>query len=305
MKNTIFVLGLFLSIGLAVRPISAQEEVKNPLRLPVQAFEPLPGKVIGVLVSGSRPLLASEHRKGPADALTLGTGDGSPYWLYLPDQKKPMIGAMLFAVGEKGEQKQRFNRLSLATLKSTGFARPYTLVEIEVNAGLGCPATDAFVATAIHSVEGSQRYPLHVADVVERLEEHFQNWKSTKASTLNATLAELRKTLGWSSKEKTTRVEEQLVYVTWLREREILQVQFRVRREEKDPLFVPSKPPIAYEGEDGAPPDKKATRVVGVELGMGYEVSREGKLLRLEETPRREFHHSDRSFENGTRFSDQ
>ncbi len=303
MKNVLCIFfGPLLCLLMSVRTVAGQEDVKPSFHLPVQSFEPLPGKVIGVLASGSRALLASENRKGPADAVTLGTGSGSPYWLYLPDQKKPMIGAMLFAVGEKGEQKQRFNRLNLATLKSTGFTRPFTLVEVEVNAGQGCPATGSFVATAIHGVEGTRHYPLHVADVVERLEEHFRNWKSKKTAAMDTSLTDLRKNLGWSSRRETTRVEDQLVYVTWLRDREVLQVQFRFRREERDPLFAPSKPPIAYEGEDGAPPDKKATRVVGVELGLGYEVDREGKLLRMEATPRREFHHSDRE---GTRFSDQ
>src|SRR4051794_16759489 len=99
----------------AAVPPAAGGEPDKFFQLPLQKFEPLPAKVVGVLASNNQNLLANEGRKGPVNAVTFGTGAGSQHWIYLADQKKPMIGAMLFAVGPDGKKKQRFNRLNFAT----------------------------------------------------------------------------------------------------------------------------------------------------------------------------------------------
>lgn len=290
------ILGVMMaSLCLQSSAIAAWGEPETTPQLPVQKFEPLPGKVVGVLASNNQTLLANEGRKGPADALTLGTGTGSQYWVYLPDQKKPMIGAMLFPVGKDGKQLQRFNRLNFATvekLKPAGITQPFTLVEVEVNGGRGSPAKPSFVATSIQPVEGTKLYPLHATEVIDRLQERFAKWKLTRARALDVALTAERHELGWLKSKDTTRSEEQLFYVTWISDRKVLQVQIRHRLQEKDPLATLARPAIAYQADDGTPPKTKAERIIGVEEGVAFEVSRQGKVDRMEAIPLKEFHRS-------------
>lgn len=275
--------------------MAAWGEPETTLQLPRQKFEPLPGKVVGVLASNNQTLLANEGRKGPADALTLGTGSGSQHWVYLPDQKKPMIGAMLFPVGKDGKQLQRFNRLDFATverLKTAGITQPFTLVEVEVNGGRGSPAKSSFVATSIQPVEGTKLYPFHATEVVDRLQERFAKWKLARARSFDAALTAQRHELGWLKTKDTSRTEEQIFYVTWIPDRKVLQVQIRHRLQEKDPLSTLARPAIAYQADDGTPPRTKAERLISVEEGLAFEVSRQGKIDRMEPIALKEFHHS-------------
>jgi hypothetical protein len=287
---------LFLAIvylSAEVRSPAAPTASDTPFHLPVQDFRPLPGKIVGVLASNCQAVLANEGRKGPADALTFGAGSGSQRWIYLPNQPKPLIGAMLFAVGEDNSQKKRFDRLNLATLgalKSAGISEPFTLVEVEVNGGLGCPETQAFVATKVHSVEGSKRYPLRVSEVVVRLQRKFEEWKTTKSQSFELALAAQRKALGWLARKGTKRGEEQLLYATWIPDRMVLQVQIRIRLQENDPL--PASSAHRNQGEDGSRPEAKLSRSLGVEAGMEYEITRFGKIERAEPIPLKAFSHS-------------
>lgn len=295
LKFCSLVLATLLANGIKPGAIAVGGEPDKSFHLPVQKFEPLPGKVVGVLASNSQALFANEGRKGPANAVTFGTGTGSQHWIYLPDQKKPMIGAMLFPVGQDGKKQQRFNRLNFATaenLKTVGITEPFTLVEVEVNGGLGCPAGQAFVATAIKPMEGTKQYPLKVSEVIDRLQARFEQWKSGHPRSLDTALSAQRKELNWYRGTDTKRSQEQIVYVTWVPTRKVLQVQFLTRLQEKDPLAALARPAVAYQADDGTPPKTKAERTIGVEEGLGFEVSRFGKIERLEPIPLKEFHRS-------------
>jgi hypothetical protein len=300
-KRWRFVALAILSLWAPTRSSAGWEDPDKSLSLPIQKFDPLPGKVVGVLASNSQALFANEGRKGPADAVTFGTGTGSQHWIYVPDQKKPMIAAMRLPIGQEGKQQQRFNRLNFATqenLKAAGITQPFTLAEVEVNGGLGCPAAQAFVATAIKPVEGTKLYPLKVSEVMDRLQSRFDQWKSGRPSSLETTLAAKRNELGWLKGKDSRRSEEQIVYVTWVPARQVLQAQILSRLQERDPLAVLARPAIAYEGDDGAPPKTKAERVIGAEEGLGFEVSRFGKVERIEAIPIKEFHQSKAQTEN-------
>lgn len=275
------------SLACLARANAAPADGEATPRLPARNFSPLPGTVVGVLQINCQALLHSEGRKGPADALALGVGAGSLRWLYLQGQKKPMIGALRIPLGPDGKQKQRFDRLNLATLpalKDAGITEPFTLVEVEVNGGAGCPATEIFVATAIRPVEGSKRYPLHVASVVEQLQQHYQKWIATQRAQLEGALATERQKLGYHPVEGTARNEEQLVYATWIPDSQVLQVQIRTRLKEKDPL-PPSSVSTRNAQEDEPVPQKNMSRVIGVETGFVYHVSRTGVLLHKDANP--------------------
>lgn len=287
------VLPVLVALSLLSRVGAAPIDSDGPFRLPTRDFAPLPGKVIGVLASNYQSVLSNEGRKGPADALAFGAGNGSLRWIYLQDQKKPLIGGMRIPVGTDGKQKQRFNRLNLATLpalKEAGITEPFTLVEVEVNGGAGCPDTELFVATAIRPIEGSKRYPLRVTRVVDQLQQHHQKWIASQKSAIEGALTAQRQKLSFYPRQGTTRSEQQLLYVTWIPEDQVLQVQIRSRLQEKDPLPGSSPKPDASTPWDGTPPEKTLTRVIGVETGMGYVITRFGEVIRKDAIPVEGFH---------------
>src|SRR5690242_16528249 len=136
-----------LAVALAAAPRArAADDTRDPTDpFPRRQFQPLPGKVVGVLVAGGQDVMAREGRKGPANALCLGTGPGSYHWLYVPVDKKPIIGGLNIPVGDKGQSIKLFKNLSPAnprTVARWGVTGPYTLVEVEVNGGLGSPARE-------------------------------------------------------------------------------------------------------------------------------------------------------------------
>src|SRR5262245_19203321 len=110
--------------------------------VPVRQYKALPGKVVGVLVSDVQEVMNAEGHKGPATALCFSSGGESYHWLYIPVQVRPQIGGMRLKAGPDGKTVKRFDNLSLAdprSLKEWGIHRPFALVELEVNAGLGSP----------------------------------------------------------------------------------------------------------------------------------------------------------------------
>jgi hypothetical protein len=299
-SRNLLLIGLLVA-GLATNSRAAGGEPDKTFQLPVQKFEPLPGKVVGVLASNSQTLLANEGRKGPANAVTFGTGTGSQRWIYLPDQKKPMIAAMLFPVGPDGKKMQRFNRLNFANaenLKAFGITERFALAEVEVNGGQGSPASQTFVATSIKAVEGTKQYPLKVAEVIDRLQSRFDEWNSGNPYTLETALARQRKELGWLKGKETKRNEEKIFYVSWIPSRKVLQVQMLNRLQEHEPVAALTRPAIAYQGNDGTPPKTKAERTVGAEEGLGFEVSRFGKIERMDPIPLKEFHRAPAQLNN-------
>jgi hypothetical protein len=273
---------LALALAAAGAPGARADDPRAPADpFPRRQFQPLPGKVVGVLVSGGQEVLGREGRKGPADAFCLGTGPGSYHWLYVPVDKKPIIGGLLVPVGEKGQEIKPFRNLSLAnsrTVARWGASGPYALVEVEVNGGLGSPARENFVATNMRVLDGIKEYPLQVNRVVADLRREFQVYLKEQEDAVEKGLSEARARIPADHKLAAGREKAETVFVTWLPETDHLRVVFHARVAEKAYGPVrPARPPIAT--DDGTPPPVPASTsglLVGVELGKRYEVTKYG-----------------------------
>jgi hypothetical protein len=262
----------------------APGEGKAPEQVfPSQDYRALPGKVIGVLASNGAAVLSQEGRQGPADALCLGSGPGSYRWLYVPVAKKPQIGGLNVRVGDKGKATKRFDSLSMAspaTVQQWSVTQPYTLVEVEVNSGLGAPPGENFVATGMRVLEGSRDYPFKTTEVVNRLRTGYLNQLKGQEQALAQTLTEARKGLPPGRKSSGVPERTELLYVTWLPEQERLRLVIQTRITETAPGPVPPAGP-------GQPLGRRPATLCGAEWGMSFEVSRLGKLEQSQELPLR------------------
>ena len=250
---------------------------------PARQFQALPGKVVGVLVSGGQDVLAQEGRRGPADAFVFGSGPGSYRWLYVPVQKKPLIGGLLVRVGEKGNTVKAFRKLSMAdarTVQQWGITGPYALVEVEVNGGLGAPPGETFVATHMRPLDGTKEYPLQVAKVVGDLRREFRAYLQEQGDAIEHGLSEARSRVPADHTLTPGRERTETVLVTWLPETDQLRVTIHARIAEKALGPVrPGRPALpTADGTQPAVPASTSGLLVGVELGMTYEVSKVGAL---------------------------
>jgi hypothetical protein len=281
-------------VGLAVAAADEPPDKKSLTEprdfFPRQKYQALPGKVVGVLAAGGQSVLRAEGRKGPPDALYLGVGSGSYRLIYVPVKKKPVIGAMLVPVGDKGKPK-RFDSLSLAnpeTVKQWGLTAPYTLVEVEVNGGLGSPANGSLVATRMRAVEGTTEYPLRVADLVEQLRRQYGSWAAEQDKLIQTEMIEAQQKFLRDQKPTGPREKEELLHVTWLPENQRLRIRFQTRL--SDGSYRYSTIPSKVEKNRRIFTDIRYGTSFGVELGMTYEVSKTGKVEQSQELPVQMFH---------------
>jgi len=168
-------------LALAVLPALADppkvEVVKDRANfIPVRKYAPVAGKAVGVMVAEGRDIVALDGRSGPPDAITFSAGGNSYRWVYVPTQTSPpLISNLRLPVGDKGET-QIFPALDMANPRSvTPWSVPatYSLVEADVNGGLGSPAGESFVGTGFKVLDGTKDYPLKVAAVVADLKKQY------------------------------------------------------------------------------------------------------------------------------------
>jgi hypothetical protein len=265
----------------AVRAADGDKDSADPF--PRREFQPLPGKVIGVLAAGGREVLAQEGRRGPADALCFGRDGDSYRWLYVPAPKKPQIGALNVRVGTKGDASKRFDRLSMAnpaTVARWGVAGPYVLVEAEVNGGLGAPPGETFVATQLRPLDGTKEYPLQVARVVGDLRRQFEAYLKDQDGAVEKGLSKARARVPDGYKLAGGREQAETVFVTWLPRAEQLRVivMARIARKALGPVRPAREPLATADGTQPGTPPSAAGLSVGVELGMTYDVSKKGVI---------------------------
>ena len=282
-RSAALLLSLVLTAA-GLTPVWAADGDRDPADpFPHREFQPLPGKMIGVLASGGQDVLAQEGRRGAADALCFGSGGDSYRWVYVPVPKKPLIGALNVRVGTKGDATKRFDRLSMAnpaTVARWGVSGPYTLVEVEVNGGLGAPAGETFVATQLRPLDGTKQYPLQVAKVVGELRRHFQAYLKEQDDPVENGLRQARAQIPDGYKLAPGREQTETVFVTWLPTTEQLRVtvKARITRKALGPVRPGREPLATADGtQPGTPPSANGL-LAGVELGMTYDVSKKGVL---------------------------
>ena len=270
--------------------------------IPQRQYQPLPGKVVGVLVADVRKVMGNEGRSGPADAFGFSSGGGSYRWVYVPVADKPLIPSLTLPVGPTGEQKKRFDKLSLAnaeTVKQWGVPGGNVLVEVEVNGGLGAPPGDGFAATNMKVVEGTRDYPLRVADVLEQLRTRYQAHLKEQQPAIDRALADAQVKALKDRKPTGPRETDEIMHVSWLPQTQTLRVHFRTKI--TDGAFQTGQgverdqfplPPI--KGGPGAGPAARPLPVIegarfgtmyGIEFGAAYEVTPAGKVERTRLLP--------------------
>jgi hypothetical protein len=299
-----FLTAILSSFAVAAPDPGAPEDPMNELTstIPTRKFQPLPGKAIGVLVSDVKAVMCREGRSGPSDALGFSRGGDSYRWVYVPVKEKPGLGTLVVPAGEKGEKTKQFHNLSLATpqtVRQLGITQPYTLVEVEVNGGLGSPAEESFVATHIQVLDGTEKFPLKVAEVMNQLHRRYEAYLQKEQKEIEATLKEAQKKALGERKPTGSRETSQLVYVAWLPETQQLRVTFQTRVSDGAYSYGRGIEPARKDGPrsqvvpDGAKPAQSQGVRFGtmfcVELGMTYKVSKTGKLERSQPEPIRVF----------------
>lgn len=297
--------GVLAAVSLAApAPAVRNEIVKDRAGfIPTRKYQPLPGKVVGVLVSDVAPFMAHEGRYGPGAALGFSAGGNSYRWVYVPAEGRPLITNLSVRIGEKGDRTRTYPGLDLAnptTVKRWGITVPYALVEAEVNGGDGAPADQAFVGTNMKRLDGTREYPLKVADVIAQMRKRHQKYIQEQKATLDKALEEARKKALGNKRATGPRQMTDLFYITWLPESKRLSVRFHTRitdgayeyRETGGvgprPVPLPLPPakgkPVAAPRRRPPPPPPPFPRRIrvgttfGIDFGVAYEVNKFGKV---------------------------
>lgn len=291
-------------LALAAPDPTANEDIVKDRAgfVPHRKYQPLEGKVVGVLVGNVVKVMGNEGRSGPPDAFGLSSGGGSYRWVYVPAPDQPLITNLKVHVGPKGEETKVYPKLSMAnvqTVKQWNVPGGNVLVEVEVNNGLGAPPDGSFVATNMKVIEGTKEYPLKVAEVLDQLRERYQTHVKEQQTAIDRALGEAQaKAIKDNRKATGPRETDEIMHVSWMPETQQLRVHFRTKITDgayqngsgvqRDP---PPLPPIK---RGGAAPIERPVPVVegvrfgtqfGVEFGMAYEVGRTGKIERTRTLP--------------------
>jgi len=255
--------------------------------LPVRKHSALDGKVIGVLIVDPAAVLRHEKRVGPEAQLCFSTNSASYRWMYTTVEKNATIGTMRMPLPDK--RTRAFDRLSMATPANVtrwDIPNRIALVEVEVNAGDGSGESDAFVVTDMKVVDGKERFPPKLDEVLADVTKRFEGHLSEQARTFDAKLQQLTKDKFTGPRERST-----IVYATWLPESSRIQFRFLSRitdgnyRYAKGLRFEFSAPPDPIGPPQGGnlepsklPMGTRFGTQVGVEMGMLYEVGKSGKI---------------------------
>lgn len=300
--------GAWTAAFAAPAPTDTDETVKDRAAfVPLRKYQALPGKTVGVMVSDVAKVMNHDGRSGPPDAVAFSRDGQSYRWVYVPATDKVTIPRLTVPVGEKGDKKVVFEKLSMAnapTLKQWDVDKPYALVEAEVNDGQGSPAVEGFVATKMKRLDGSKEYPLVVADAVEKCKKKYKGYVEEQQKAIDAAMGEAQKKAIKDEKATGPRETNELMYVTWMPDKERLRVVFRTtitdgaykygggaRPVDGGPL-PPRKGPAFMFPPPPPPPRFENVRwgtQFGVEFGRAYEVSKAGEIVRTLTLPSEPF----------------
>jgi hypothetical protein len=288
-------------------PVPLQTETLKERKdfIPTRKYESLPGKVIGVMVSDVAAVMGNDGRGGPADAIAFSRNLGSYRWVYTVDEKTPIINSLQVKTGEKGDQIKVYPKLNMANPKTVAvwnLEAPYTLVEMEVNDGLGAPADESFVGTKMRRLDRTKGYPLDVSKVVADLKKKYEEHKKGSAAGFDLAMTASQKK--WLKEQNPTgpREVKDLMYLSWDAKEETLLVRFRTKQSDGAftevqgpgfgrPVPLPPQPqaaPLQLAPPQIARPPFRNFRVgttFGIEYGIAYEVDKEGDLVRIQVLP--------------------
>jgi hypothetical protein len=273
--------------------------------VPYRKYQSLPGKTIGILVSDVAKVMSHDGRGGPADAMAFSRDAQSYRWMYVPAQDKAIISNLNVHVGEKGDKTVTYPKLNMAdprTVKQWGIDKTYALVEVEVNDGQGAPAEEGFVATNMKVLDGSKEYPLVVADAIDKCRKKHKSYLEDQKKAIDEGMNESAKKAIKDKKPTGPRDTNELMYVTWMPEKQRLRVVFRTTITDGAyqyseggvrPRPIPLPPPPAKGGAPlmfPPPPPRDFPKMrygtsFGIEFGRAYEVSKAGDIIKTMTLP--------------------
>lgn len=231
-----------------------------------EEFGPVSAHAVGVVVLNP-DLQHFLGRTGEPDSESAFSTAGQSYrWIYLlgsgnetssmllrgvqPGDVYSPLGAKMPTVGE--------------LLAASIIQKSHTLVEADVNEGLGSGQGDRLVLTNIKRLDGSPGHPIDTDAVVEKSRAEYARLGTTDLEAAMEKARVLTKTPPppWAVRlgamgTSALRDSRELTYVTWLPERKALEIRFR--RIAIDARSVPidaTKPPAPQAGQaapDAAP----------------------------------------------------
>jgi hypothetical protein len=308
MKRTLFaVAAALVLVGTSV----AQETVKDRKSfIPNRKQAAVPGKVVGILLTGGQTFLDTEGRSGPANQLVFSSGNNSYRWIYVPTQDNAQITNLRVPVGDKGEHTV-YAALNLANPQAVlpwAVTQPYALVELEVNGGRGSPAGDSFVATNMRVIEGTKDFPLKTADVLKQVKDTYAEYLTKQKDAIEKAMKDAGEKALKGKAVTGPRERKELMYMTWLPESSTMRIAFKTTISDgaytviKGPGPGPLPPrPVPLPPKKAALNIDAATRVValrpapikgmefksgttfGIEFGRAYLVNKKGEVTATED----------------------
>lgn len=278
----------------------AREPAKKLLttKIPYQEWPALPGRTIGLMAALSpswgpnpgwtrQPWPVERGRGGNAWWYFM-SGGHSPWASYWDHRDDPAAKVQLdqWQVPLADGTIARYDAVQyqLGERNPWGLSDEAHLVEIEINDGRGSkPSYLHFVITDARVVDGSDAYPIRVADTLRDARKRWDAYVAAEEQTVAARLDEAnRAAAGEPYGEETTEAQE-AVFPTWDADRAELRVLFYQQVMRSSHRFEPVQ---SRHCPEGAPcmrePERPEVlrRTYGVELGLELVWDRRGKLVR-------------------------
>jgi hypothetical protein len=277
---------MVVAFGVGLRGAAGEGAMKRA----EPGWTPLPGRVTGILVRAAGRMMSEQGYSGPEDVYGFASGTGGYRRVYVRcpgGEFADEAGPLTVRVGEAGSGEKTFDQVCLldaavAAHLDKALSRAYTLVEVEVNGGLGCPATDSFVATDLRVIPG----PFDPTRAVEAARKRFlTRVEEVKAKGAMArAFHEAAKSSAADGMGEPKEVDQH-VTVTWLPDRKVLRTDWRLE------YRAPSGRPETNIGIQASPPGGRPTKgsrrpaeeysvslAMEFEFAQGHAPSRVGPL---------------------------
>jgi len=221
-----------------------------------------PGKHVLACVANAGPIIGPNLYRVGANTLVLSSPGGAYRWAYLSE------------AGKRGPI------LNYDNARAFGVEVPYCLVSVDVRETReGSPdGKPPLYISSLKALEPTKDFSLVPHRAVHEMKTRYEAWLKTQEKEIAAGLEAARaKARGDAAKTKSPKTGT-LMYVTWIEEREKLQVRFFTRNETTDGALreYPSS------GELRPLPSPFSW---GVDLGVLYEVGKNGTLEKILKLP--------------------
>jgi hypothetical protein len=276
----------------ATKPATTSTAPDHPVAspadlMPKSKFVAAGPTTVAVVAADVKAVTNGEGRYGPPDALGLSWDGASYRWVWVQVKDKPLVPKQDIPVGPDGKKTKQYQDLAMATpaiAKQWGVQAPFTLVEVEVNSGLGSPAVDSLVATNVKVVEGTGDYPLKAGEVVAAARQAYDKFlRDGREKTFAPAMEGARKDALGEDKPTGPQEESTLMHVTWLAVPKRLRVAFLTTITNGRYEYVTGG--AAVGGPVGNIPATPGIRIgtsYGIQFGRAYEFSINGELAATE-----------------------